>query len=447
MGYLASDSDIRMMIATQVAYLDGDKGMSVGELVDSTIASYGNRTNLSEREKGQLETAQYIQSQIKENNLQDCNRWIIKDVADDNARSGFYGCLIDTRDGDAIVGMRGSESWDAGQGLHDWVEADLGLLNSTGTRQQQRAAEFTQKVYEQFGDDYNGFSFTGHSLGGNLSEHATITAPDGMPIRRCVSYDGPGFSDEYITAHSADIRARAQYIDHYQYSLVGTLLLPLPGTNYQTIAAHNDEDSGFLGGYLVRHHTRNIEFGDDGMIRQGDRDILSCLTDPFSKGLELSDFSLLYILCPQLALFQAVVQNGNAILQGMKNEAEHIVTSVRETLKNLKQQITNWFRNIFGPTLTGEFEINIGYANSVADGMEDVGRKLQRVSDEVQRVTNSLRYNSAVGFLYRSKLKIISSSISRLGTKASALGKAVRSCVQYCTRSDSRAAQLFNALR
>ena len=56
MGYLASDSDIRMMIATQVAYLDGDKGMSVGELVDSTIASYGNRTNLSEREKGQLET-------------------------------------------------------------------------------------------------------------------------------------------------------------------------------------------------------------------------------------------------------------------------------------------------------------------------------------------------------------------------------------------------------
>lgn len=41
MSQKTADSDVRMMIATQVAYLDGDKGMSVGDLVKRTISNYG----------------------------------------------------------------------------------------------------------------------------------------------------------------------------------------------------------------------------------------------------------------------------------------------------------------------------------------------------------------------------------------------------------------------
>ena len=86
MSQKTADSDVRMMIATQVAYLDGDKGMSVGDLVKRTISNYGGQSNLSEREQAQLDTAQYIQSKIQEYDLYDCNRWVIKEVADDNAR-------------------------------------------------------------------------------------------------------------------------------------------------------------------------------------------------------------------------------------------------------------------------------------------------------------------------------------------------------------------------
>ena len=161
MSQKTADSDVRMMIATQVAYLDGDKGMSVGDLVKRTISNYGGQSNLSEREQAQLDTAQYIQSKIQEYDLYDCNRWVIKEVADDNARSGFYGCLIDTRDGEAIVGFRGSESFDTGQIINDWGRADLGLLNAVETTQQQRAEEFTQFINNRYGDFYHHYNFAG----------------------------------------------------------------------------------------------------------------------------------------------------------------------------------------------------------------------------------------------------------------------------------------------
>ena len=112
MGRKAADSDIRMMIATQVSYLDGKPGVMAGDLVARTIAAYAEEDNLPERERKQLETARYVQSQIEKHRLNDCCRWVIREIDDDNTKSGFYGCLIDTRDGGSIVGMRGSESFD-----------------------------------------------------------------------------------------------------------------------------------------------------------------------------------------------------------------------------------------------------------------------------------------------------------------------------------------------
>lgn len=333
MGRKAADSDIRMMIATQVSYLDGKPGVMAGDLVARTIAAYAEEDNLPERERKQLETARYVQSQIEKHRLNDCCRWVIREIDDDNTKSGFYGCLIDTRDGGSIVGMRGSESFDRKQVLHDWVEADAGLMNSTETRQQCRAAEFARHLYHVYGAAYDGYSFAGHSLGGNLAEHAAVTAPAGMSIRRCVNLDGPGFSGEYIDLHRNDIAQRCRYIDHYQYSLVGTLLTPLPGTNYQTIAAHNDKDSKGLSAFIVRHHTRNIEFNGNGQVKPGKRDAVSMITDPLSKDLDAMDFSPLWLVCPQLVLMQAVTREGCAALLSIKTQAGRMLGSAKGTLR------------------------------------------------------------------------------------------------------------------
>lgn len=444
-GEKVADSDVRMMLATQVAYLDGAKGMSVGDLINRIISNYDGWPNLSEQQQSQLDTALYIQEQIEKYDMQDCNRWIIKEVANDNAQSGFYGCLIDTRDGEAVLGFRGSESFDDAQVLHDWVEADVGLLNNTATGQQKLAEEFTRYVNDQYGNYYNQYNFTGHSLGGNLAEHATITAPDGMPIHRCVNLDGPGYSNEYIIAHGSDIAQNGKYIDHYQYSVTGTLLLPLPGTHYQTIKAHNDEESDGVAEYFVRHHTRNIEFDGDGGVQQGTQDLFAMVLGPISKDIEVGPPALLWVVAPQLAALWALVETGYDTLLAMKARAEQLVETIEKTLQSLKQTISNWFRSMFGVALTGEFELNVSYVNALGDGMDEVSRKLRTISNDLTGIANTLRYNSLAGTCFKSKLRTMSNTVSRDMTKASLLGNAIRSCVQQTVNSDGQVSQCFKA--
>lgn len=438
----AAESDVRMMIATQVAYLDGSEGMSVSELVNNTISLYGNQSTLSKKEQAQLDTAQYIQEQIRQHDLQDCYDWVIRDVADDNAQSGFYGCLIDTQDGDAVLGFRGSESFDAGQGLHDWIEADAGLLNSTQTTQQARAEQFTRYVNQRYGRNYDSFSFSGHSLGGNLAEHATITAPEGMSIRRCTSYDGPGYSDEYIAAHRDDIACRAQYIDHYQYSLVGAIMNPLPGTNYRTIAAHNDE--GLLG-IVVRHHTRNIEFDEYGNVQPGSQDGLAAVISNLTDNIDDVP-TFLWAVSPQLAIMWFLSAQAVDFLQSMLEQAGEVIENVGEFLGNLKESVDNWFRSIFGVALTGEFEMSVSYVNSLGEGMDNTAQKLRRISGEISDITSKIRYNSLAGSYIKSRLRSLSSAVSRDAGKASSLAQAVRSCAQYTVSSDTQTAQLYQAI-
>lgn len=438
MGQKTADSDIRMMVATQVAYLNGSGGMSVGDLVARTISRYGGRTDLSEKETAQLETAEYIKSLIKDNGLQECNRWIIKEVADDNVNSGFYACLIDTRDGEAVLGFRGSETYGE-QWVNDWGKADYGLLNSVGTEQQRKAKDFTRFINDKYGDFYRSYNFTGHSLGGNLAEHATVTAPDGMPIGRCLNLDGPGFSDEYIAVHRAEIAQHGQYIDHYQYSAVGSLLFSLPLTNYQTIQANGEG--------LERHSTSNIEFDADGQAQPGERDVWSVLADAASKGVELSGIDpVLLLICPTLAMLKMLADKGVVILQGMRNLAEETVNSITSVLQTLKDTIDSWFYSLFGTELTGEYEMNISYVYSMGSSMEGIAGKLAGIGSEVSDIAKELRYHSISGAYYKSMIRNIGDSVGRDSKKVSELGKAACDCGQYCANSDMQAAQIYRGI-
>ena len=445
-SYKTADSDIKMMIATQVAYLDGDGGMSVGELINRIITNYGSQEgSLKPQQEKQLETARYIQRLINDSNydLHDCERWIIKEVYDDNTQSGFYGCLIDTRDGEAILGFRGSESFDDGQIVHDWIEADFGLLNNPETKQQQLAAEFTQYINDKYGSYYNNYNFTGHSLGGNLAEHATVTAPDGMPINRCVSYDGPGFSEEYIAAHGTQIGRRNQYIDHYQYSVVGALLNPLPGTNYRTIEATDPDNKDGLDKYFWRHHTENIQFDKDGNVKDGDRDLLATIADPISKDIEHGAPAIVWMTFPQLAMLWSLADAGYTLWLGLKDKVGNAFESIGKALQDLKKSFTNWYRSMFGVALTGEYEISVSSVNSLGGSLDDTAKKLKRISGEISDIAQNLRYNSLSGSYYKSKIRSLSSTVARDSTKATALADAARSCVQNTVSDDNKAAQSY----
>ena len=133
---------------------------------------------------------------------------------------------IETGQNKAVVGFRGSESINKFQKVTDWTIADFGLLDSTITGQQKDATEYMRYLYA----NYPGYEYTtaGHSLGGNLAQHALLTAPDGMIVAHGYSYDGPGNSAEYNTLYADQINKNGWKLTHYQWSLIGGLLYPLP---------------------------------------------------------------------------------------------------------------------------------------------------------------------------------------------------------------------------
>ena len=197
---MSHHTDAEMLLITQIAYLDvpyywAENRYSIDQIIyikEQELKRIDASGTLTKAQQDQLNCINNIRN-IAEKEHIDYHNWCIRDVRNHESESGMYACLVDTGDGDAVVGFRGSESFDGEQTWKDWVQNDFGLLNNTVTPQQKDAQDYTRYLYEKYGDDYDSFDFSGHSLGGNLAEHASLTAPEAMQskIDRSINFDGP----------------------------------------------------------------------------------------------------------------------------------------------------------------------------------------------------------------------------------------------------------------
>lgn len=223
-----------------------------------------------------------------------CQDWTLADYHNENATTGMVGCLIETgsKNGEngAIIAFRGSESDNFQQVLLDWGISDIGLLSAYETLQQKSVEKYTQFVSDYYSDKYDYVATTGHSLGGALSFHAALTAPQPLwkKIVQAYSMDGPGTSDEYLITHAdyiARMASRPDVMQHRGWSWVGTLLLQLPCADYKWLQV-SDAMSDFL---LFKHDTASIAANEDGSLP-----LSVSLMNPFevalfvaSKGIDL----------------------------------------------------------------------------------------------------------------------------------------------------------------
>ena len=151
--------------------------------------------------------------------------WKVIDYRSDD--NGFYAVTIQAED-KMVVAFRGSESYDLKSGVLDWGVADLGLFNSILTTQQFSASEYMKFLSLKFNKNDFEWYTVGHSLGGNLAEHALLQA-ENMNVVLGYSFDGPGVSNEYLLLNSNKITEKSDRLVHYQYSWVGGLLNPIGG--------------------------------------------------------------------------------------------------------------------------------------------------------------------------------------------------------------------------
>ena len=283
-------TDKELQLATQVAYAE------LGEAYEYLCDKTGQTSfTLSELRTTALELDHGANvDQLNDLTETQLNTWRISSVRDTNSTTGFYACVIDTGNGNGIAAFRGSEAMGTtpeqlSNIQHDWIQADLGLLNSTTTNQYTEARKFLMDNADLL-NSYDQLSMTGHSLGGNLAEFSTIVCDDygiGRNLDRTVSYDGPGFSNDFIDYYRGQIDRNAGKVDHYRWSFVGSMLHTLPGEHDQFIRVKPDAHCGdvgkwFLGGF-TRHSTSAIDFDENGNVQRGHQDPIAWGCEHFSK--------------------------------------------------------------------------------------------------------------------------------------------------------------------
>jgi ribosomal 50S subunit-associated protein YjgA (DUF615 family) len=159
-------------------------------------------------------------------------------------------CFVDASGGATVVfrGTSGAYEWhDNGQGgyLPDTVQQKAALGYIEGLK------------------DYNNITVTGHSKGGNKAQYVAIMS---SKIDRCVSFDGQGFSKEFIDEYKDKIAANCHKITSISASsdYVNCLLFPVSGT--QRYIETESEGEDFLHFHCPDIMLKTV--GDFGVLRE-----------------------------------------------------------------------------------------------------------------------------------------------------------------------------------
>ncbi|MBR2675250.1 MAG: DUF2974 domain-containing protein [Mogibacterium sp.] len=430
----SAHSDAELLLATQIAYLNinpnknGDS-VNVSSWINGQKASLehmkanGGLTSQQQRQLNTIYNIEQITSREDFKNVE-WESWAVVDACDHSSggqifESGMYASLIETGDGDAIVGFRGSESYDDISALKDWGLADLGLHNSTETWQQKDAEAYMNRLYEQYGDRYDSFDATGHSLGGNLAEHAIITASGGMrdKIGRCVNFDGPGYSEEYILTHASAINAMSGKVDHCAWSAVGALLFPLPGSNYRVVFADTPDMQGTeIENLAHRHEVTNLVLVN-GEVIDGERDPLARSLDYASKHFEILDSVLIPLPIRIILLASTVVSAA-------------ILTKIGSIYHSLIE-------------VPAEYYVNPAALTEVSDEFRRASSRIRDIAEEVDAIAGNLHYSAVSGFLISCKLRRMSRSIANDHVSACRLASAINEVSNNYISSDNNVSMQF----
>lgn len=458
-------SDGQMLMATQVAYMDVPEGMTVGEYADyviSTVEAAGGKDNVNAKLRAQYDTVTGMTKLSENTGCTDWKNWTVVDSCDHNNGSGLYGCLISTGDGNAIVGFRGSESFDTMQSIKDWGVADVGMLNSQLTQQQLEASEYTRRIWEKYGSRYNSFSFTGHSLGGNLAEHATITAPAAMRgrIDHTISFDGPGYSQEYLADHLLDIKASKDKISHYAWSWVGAIMTQ-PGSIddrviYADQAKRKDDptykvfgiDTGVKESLLWTHHPNNVHF-ENGNVVNMTEDIIKedesvrenlafmQLSHNITVTADRDSTTMLMYMIPIVGPIYAGIDTYNRISSARRSGREHMERSFNDFKDLINSILNNIYRQTHLPTVSGNFEINVPRAHAIGNDIDNMGRQTREIIGEIERIQRSLKFDSLSGAYYKSQLWFMCNRLSRDALGLDKAAAAIQTCSITYSRADA----------
>ena len=248
----------QMMLINNLVYLDrfddannsfirdDNEGMSVGDYVDRILSNPDCLKDDANYDYGM--TGAEIRQTLNaiKNDPVLCD-YVIKSANDGSnmPRNGKSVVLVNDSTHDAVVAFKGTE------GNQEWVDNMNGLYQDPTADQQAAYDWFKSEAADLDGYD---ITVTGHSKGGNKAKYITIMDEEGL-VDNCVSFDGQGFSDEFMENHSDLIAANQDKIHNVcaESDFVNLLLNDVGSKQY-----YEGSNYGSLG--FGENHSPNCPF-------------------------------------------------------------------------------------------------------------------------------------------------------------------------------------------
>lgn len=187
---------------------------------------------------------------------------------DEAGGKGVSALFVNPASNEAVVVYRGTSSG-------EWKDNFIGggptnMPDGVSTPYQENALEWYQSLDLS---GYDSVTVSGHSKGGNKAKY--ITLMDGS-VDRCISFDGQGFSDEFIEKYSGEISARQSKIENHNVDsdYVNLLLNDVGECHF-----YEGQDLGEAG--FLENHCPNtfMKFNEDGTFTMVEGERSSAMTE------------------------------------------------------------------------------------------------------------------------------------------------------------------------
>ena len=220
MGFTAEEQ----AILCELSYIDIESDSSKPKTLRDVLTEY-EETLREELGEGYDEILDGLMEKVEGEDYK------IVATVDDDANTGFVALAIEQPGNEVTVVCRGSE--DLSQVLSNKdsqkdLDTDLQIGTQIETDQQQKMEEFVDYLEAR---GYDGYYFTGHSLGGNLAIHGAVSVGDPSKVKGVTTYNSPGFNDKYWTIYGIRMKQIEGKVTNYanEYDIVSSIFTK-PGT-------------------------------------------------------------------------------------------------------------------------------------------------------------------------------------------------------------------------
>ena len=362
-------TDAELAVLAQLSYDDdivraGTMELSLAELLEKHEAQL--RSDLGE------EYNQVIDGLLEKTRSGDYT--VVKGVNEKHG-NGFAAFAIQDSDNHVTVACRGTEGFSMDYDSIRDVYADI-QLGITVRSDQQRSMEQFMRELNQNG--YDGYYFTGHSLGGNLAMHGAISLPDSTKILGVTTFNAPGFNSGYLAAHNLQIQKIQNRMHAYQneYDYVSSIFAT-PGRITVVDSQFEGSDWGFshhsLNGFRIDENGAFIPNGGGKGFRTG-----------VVHGL-LERYVNKYWILSVVFGYGGLASKLNKVRDFSPEVREMMLNAARETEEEQWWQIDRWdcwyrVSNFFGFL---EFDLYAGNVN-------DYYRKLIDINDASAQIIQQI---------------------------------------------------------